>query len=69
MMFGANLRLTNPAVIDASPLRLRVAYVAWSEAGEGRAFCEVVRADRLWSPVVGRLIERSLVAAGERLAQ
>ena len=53
----SDLPLFNPAVVDAAPFYLRVAYQGESGAS---AFCEVAHPHRLRWPILGRMIEMSI---------
>ena len=55
------VELRDPEVVDASPFYLRVAYAASVRGINGRAFCEVAYPHRLRWPVLGRMIEMSIL--------
>jgi hypothetical protein len=62
LRFGTELRLTAPAVLDASPFSLRIQYTAAAPATAetATAFCELAYPNRLRRPVLGRIIEQSI---------
>jgi carotenoid 1,2-hydratase len=55
------LRLTNPRIVDDSPFYLRLAYEASIRGQPGQAFCEIAYPHRLRWPVLGRMIEMSIL--------
>jgi carotenoid 1,2-hydratase len=58
------LRLRHPRLVDASPFYLRLAYDAEIRGETGVAFCEVAYPHRLRWPVLGRMIEMSIMRCG-----
>lgn len=65
LALGNTLELTQPRVIDSTPFYLRVSYAARANtpAGSrsGTALCEVAYPHRLRWPVLGRMVEMSIL--------
>jgi carotenoid 1,2-hydratase len=58
---GERLRLRSPRVVDSTPFYLRLTYAAEGVPGVQGAFCEVAHPHRLRWPVLGRMIEMSIL--------
>jgi hypothetical protein len=58
---AGEIRLESPRVIQATAYQLRLTYEARFGQRTGQAFCEVGYPRRLTWPVVGRMIEKSIV--------
>jgi carotenoid 1,2-hydratase len=55
------MQLVNPKVIDSSPYHLRLVYDASVRGANGKAFCEVTYPHRLRWPILGRMIEKTIL--------
>jgi carotenoid 1,2-hydratase len=63
--FGDILRLSNPRIIDLAPFYMRLIYDADVRGRKTTAFTEIAYPHRLRWPVLGRMIEMSILKVGE----
>lgn len=61
VQFNRTMTLRNPRLIDSAPFYMRLIYDADCRGRLGKAFCEVAYPHRLRWPVLGRMIEMSIM--------